>query len=491
MATDEVPASSAADGAFQERVRRADLWEAGADERERLADERERLADERERLADERERLGDEHDWALDRRTQSLPPRDADEAGDQAEADAAIDRANAAVERAQAELLRAQEGARRVTARAAQRAASTARGLAAREAQTSTGDDERLWLADRRDFVAVDRGDVADTRDRLADVRDGVADRRERQADERERIALARERLMDVSRPELLRESEERLRDHAQRRAGEERDRRAAATRRQHSAKDRSRIAAEWGPSTYGPRLMASFADLARDLFSAEGSDDFLQQLLKFTVEAVPGCDYASVMLWRDARVVDTAASHAIAAELDEIQFGAGNGPTAEALRSTDAVYVANLPAESQWPVLVAAASEAGVASALALGLFVSRPVGWLSQGTFTLYGKEPDAFSIEGREFVSVIAAYMSVAVAMAHRRNDLDRREAALHRALSTRDVIGQAKGIPMERQRLSAGEAFDLLRRASQSLNLKLADVAARLAETGELPGEGLTA
>jgi AmiR/NasT family two-component response regulator len=72
-----------------------------------------------------------------------------------------------------------------------------------------------------------------------------------------------------------------------------------------------------------------------------------------------------------------------------------------------------------------------------------------------------------------------------MAYRRDEVDRREAALHRGLSTRDVIGQAKGILMERQRLSAGEAFDLLRRASQRLNRKLADVAQRLAETGELP------
>jgi len=55
-----------------------------------------------------------------------------------------------------------------------------------------------------------------------------------------------------------------------------------------------------------------------------------------------------------------------------------------------------------------------------------------------------------------------------------------------LSTRDVIGQAKGILMERQRLSAGDAFDLLRRASQRLNRKLIDVAEHLTETGELPG-----
>jgi AmiR/NasT family two-component response regulator len=75
---------------------------------------------------------------------------------------------------------------------------------------------------------------------------------------------------------------------------------------------------------------------------------------------------------------------------------------------------------------------------------------------------------------------------VATAHRRGEVDHREAALHRALSTRDVIGQAKGILMERQRLSAGDAFDLLRRASQRMNRKLVDVAEHLTETGEMPG-----
>jgi AmiR/NasT family two-component response regulator len=39
-------------------------------------------------------------------------------------------------------------------------------------------------------------------------------------------------------------------------------------------------------------------------------------------------------------------------------------------------------------------------------------------------------------------------------------------------------------MERQRISAGEAFDTLRRASQRLNVRLEEIATRLAETGEL-------
>jgi GAF domain-containing protein len=125
------------------------------------------------------------------------------------------------------------------------------------------------------------------------------------------------------------------------------------------------------------------------------------------------------------------------------------------------------------------------VSSVLSYGLCVQRPAQWSPLGALTLYGATADAFSDDDHEFGSILAAYVGIAVALDRRRNEVDRREAALHRALSTRDIIGQAKGILMERRRLPAGDAFDLLRRVSQRLNRKLADVAEQLAETGELP------
>ena len=64
-----------------------------------------------------------------------------------------------------------------------------------------------------------------------------------------------------------------------------------------------------------------------------------------------------------------------------------------------------------------------------------------------------------------------------------------AGLLKAVESRDVIGQAKGILMERQKISADEAFDALRVASQQSNIKVVDLAQRLAETGEWPGPGV--
>ena len=64
-----------------------------------------------------------------------------------------------------------------------------------------------------------------------------------------------------------------------------------------------------------------------------------------------------------------------------------------------------------------------------------------------------------------------------------DLEQLGGQLHDALSSRDVIGQAKGILMERLRITPDDAFDALRRASQRLNLKLREIAHNLVETGE--------
>jgi hypothetical protein len=470
-------------------MRRADLWEAGTDQRELLADERERLADEREALANEREVLADRHDDVLDRRE-----NDERTSGDNevAQTQAALYRAEAAVRRAEAQLERVRQAAARVRAGVARHTAASDRVTAAQHADATLDPDDRAWLADRRDFVSAGRDDQADERDGLADERDEAAGQRELLADGRERESLQRERHIDQQRradrqtasAARVPDDEER-RAHAELRASSIRQREAAAASRRTATRDRARAAAEWGPQAYGPMLVASFAQFARQLFSSEDLNDVLPQVLKFTVDAVAGCDAASITLSRNGQVVGQMASNAIAAELDDIQFGTGIGPALDAMGSENPVRVRDLAGSRRWPVLAATATQLGVASALCHGLFVHRPAQWSALGTLTLYSATADAFSDEDQEFGTILAAYVSVAVATAHRRDEVDRREAALHRGLSTRDVIGQAKGILMERQRLSAGEAFDLLRRTSQRLNRKLSDVAQQLADTGEMP------
>lgn len=59
-------------------------------------------------------------------------------------------------------------------------------------------------------------------------------------------------------------------------------------------------------------------------------------------------------------------------------------------------------------------------------------------------------------------------------------------LHGALASRLVIGRAEGILMNREQLITGDqAFDLLSRASQQLNIKLREIAQYVAGTGDIP------
>ena len=70
------------------------------------------------------------------------------------------------------------------------------------------------------------------------------------------------------------------------------------------------------------------------------------------------------------------------------------------------------------------------------------------------------------------------------------LSRQIEQLQQALASRDVIGQAKGILMERYRITADEAFEKLRLASQHANRKLNSLAEELAATGQWPLPGLS-
>lgn len=483
---------SSSDGlTHEDSGRRAELWAAMADERERLADERERVADERERLADERETLADRHDRVMDQRAEHQRAAGADADGDVEHADAeeALWRAREAVDRAHAQLRRAEEAAARAAARVARRAAAHDRVEASAVAAKTTDEDERAWLADRRDFVAAERDAQGGVRSHLADGRDDDADERERLADAREQDALSRERRQQQSWPggaTVLgspRDGHEFSLADSRRVAGRQRE--AAAAARREEAASRARAAAQWGPEAYGPMLMASFADLTRHLFTSDNLDAVLPRVLDFAVDAIPGCDWAAVTLWREGRPVDTVSSGPVAGELEAAQATAAAGPALDAMRDQYPALLPRVGDPSRWPSFEAAAARLGVCSALCHGLFVQHAQVWEPVGVLSLYGTAADALDGDDREFASIMAAYLSVAVGMAQRRDEVERREAALHRGLSSRDVIGQAKGILMERQRLSAGEAFDVLRRVSQRLNRRLADVAEHLARTGELP------
>lgn len=100
------------------------------------------------------------------------------------------------------------------------------------------------------------------------------------------------------------------------------------------------------------------------------------------------------------------------------------------------------------------------------------------SLGALSLYADQAAAFSEPHERVTILLARFAALALAEAQRADQM-------HDALGSRDVIGQARGILVERHGVTADAAFSVLSRVSQAENIKLAEVARRLVETGDLP------
>jgi GAF domain-containing protein len=158
---------------------------------------------------------------------------------------------------------------------------------------------------------------------------------------------------------------------------------------------------------------------------------------------------------------------------LDQLQQATGVGPCIDASRDQVTTRIDDMSTETRWPEYTERALSLGLASMLCVPLHVEDQ----RLGSVSLYATDRVAFSLADEFVARLFATQAALALADAHRADQL-------RRALSNRDIIGQAKGILMERHRVTADEAFKMLSERSQRINRKLADVARTLAETGTL-------
>jgi ANTAR domain len=194
----------------------------------------------------------------------------------------------------------------------------------------------------------------------------------------------------------------------------------------------------------------------------------------------------ASVTLAERSGYRTAASTGPAATAVDLAQYQAHEGPCLDAV-DAPMVYAQSFPDE-RWPTLASRPTESGVQSTLSYRLTTASS-GTTDSGGGSLnnYGVTTDAFSDTAQEIGLILAAHASVAARAVDERSTLRNLGRDLQQSLLSRDIIGQAKGILMERLKVTPEDAFNLLRRSSQQLNIKLRDVARGLAETRELgPG-----
>ena len=223
-----------------------------------------------------------------------------------------------------------------------------------------------------------------------------------------------------------------------------------------------------------------SFGDVmsraARRLQQEHGDvEGTLQVITSLAVGMVPAAEQCSISYVIGRRKVEPRASTAdLAGCLDKLQEEVGQGPCLDAVWDEEVVRVDDVHSDERWPLFATRAADMGVGSMLCLQLFVLGD----QLGAMNLYAHGTGAFDAEAEDLARVLAAHAAVALAGAEH-------ETNLRKGIGSRDLIGQAKGILMERYKLTAEQAFGVLARASQDLNRKLIDVALEVTEVGAVP------
>ncbi|MDP9434937.1 MAG: GAF and ANTAR domain-containing protein [Actinomycetota bacterium] len=219
-----------------------------------------------------------------------------------------------------------------------------------------------------------------------------------------------------------------------------------------------------------------TLVEVARSLAEQEGLDATLQRIVDLAVRTVPGAEHAGVSLVRSRRVVETpAATGDVVVRVDQVQYETGQGPCLDAIWEQEVVELQDLSATDRWPEFAHRATELGVRSMVSFRLFVERD----TSGALNFYSSNAQAFGQEAVRVGHVFAAHAGLAY-------DHEKQVSGLRRAVESRTLIGQAQGILMAQHRVTADQAFGLLRVASQRRNVKLRDVAQEVVDTGTVSG-----
>lgn len=216
---------------------------------------------------------------------------------------------------------------------------------------------------------------------------------------------------------------------------------------------------------------LLALAQLARSLHEQDdpaGEDALLQSITDSAVALVPGTDHCGITLVDKGEFTSVAPTDDVAARVDAIQHERREGPCLDAAWADHIVRVPDYDTETRWPSFVSAVrTETPVRSTVAFQLYR----GESTMGALNLYAHNANAFDAESEELGLAVATHAALAIFAA-------RRDDQFASALASRDTIGQAKGIVMERFDVDAVQAWELMRKLSQDANIKVAELARKL-------------
>ena len=225
--------------------------------------------------------------------------------------------------------------------------------------------------------------------------------------------------------------------------------------------------------SQFPPELLTTFRSMAEVVYAGDSYDSIYESLCHAAVELVDGCDHASLMVRQRGRVATVASSDSTAGRIDELERERGEGPCIDALDDDepDQHLCADLSTGCRWPGL--AAEIMAETEVRGMAGFRLRQDGQ-KVGALNVFSDTPGGLDAHSLDQASMLTAFAAISLSA------LDRGEeaATLRRGLESNREIGKAIGLLMALHGIGDEQAFEMLAKVSQEMNVKVAQVAAQV-------------
>jgi GAF domain-containing protein len=206
---------------------------------------------------------------------------------------------------------------------------------------------------------------------------------------------------------------------------------------------------------------------------------EVLSDVTRIAATGIPGAEATSITLLRNERAFTVAHHGDMALAADELQYEHGHGPCMDAGRAGVLLRVDDMRSEERWPDYVAHLLKT---TEVRSSLSVPLPYQGASIGALNNYSTKPGAFATpESLQAGLEVAEVVAVAVANADAHWQLGEQARNMRVAMESRAVIEQAKGVLMSQRHVTAEQAFEILREASQRYNRKLREIALGIVES----------
>jgi GAF domain-containing protein len=210
--------------------------------------------------------------------------------------------------------------------------------------------------------------------------------------------------------------------------------------------------------------VASALTDAARSINSHRSLDDTLDAIVRAAQQTVPGFEHVGISITHGSGRIETrAGTGRMVWDIDELQYKLGEGPCYDAITSGGVTTMDDIATEQRWPRYVEEAARFGLRAQMGLQLYNDES----TLGGLNFYSVNP-GIDRDAIQLAELFAAHASIALGRA-------RHEHQLNESVTTRQSIGTAIGIIMERYRIPEDRAFQFLVRASSTGNVKLRAVA----------------